>query len=234
MEQPPFILCASPRQGNSLQAARVFATGLAAATGLAGLSELAQAVEPAQLPDYRVLPCIDCGACSNPEAVFPPEEDGSDENGGRVGPWSVCPQSRLDRSAELFRQLTRARLVAISSPIYFYHLPAILKALLDRCQIYWQMREQGKAPAIIPARKAHIILLAARKKGDKLFSGSLVTLKYALAPFGLELAEPLLLHGLDQPGDLSLRPELLRATRAYGEKAAAALAARQLADAGNG
>jgi hypothetical protein len=61
--------------------------------------------------------------------------------------------------------------------------------------------------------------LAARARGEKLFEGSLLTLRYALAALNMRLAEPLLLRGLDGPGDLRGRPEAARAVIAYGEAA---------------
>ncbi len=60
----------------------------------------------------------------------------------------------------------------------------------------------------LPKRKAYIILLCAREKGEEIFQGSLLSLRFFLAPFNIELAEPLLLRNLDQSKDLASRPEL--------------------------
>ncbi len=58
MPAPPLLLCASPRKGNSLEAAHLFALGFNAARA-AGVPEL----QPTMLSTCNVLPCVDCGAC---------------------------------------------------------------------------------------------------------------------------------------------------------------------------
>ncbi len=189
----PFVLSASPRHGNSLEAVRQFCLGLAAAGG--------PQTSPERLARYNVRPCVACGVCD------------------RAG--TVCPQAAHDDSNALFRRLWQAPLLAISAPIYFYHLPAALKAAIDRCQFYYRAYERKEAPiTALPRRKAFIMLLGAREQGDNLFTGSLLTLKLALKPFNFELAEPLLLRGLDAPNALAARPDMLEALRAYGTAAA--------------
>ncbi|MCL1889951.1 MAG: NAD(P)H-dependent oxidoreductase [Desulfovibrionaceae bacterium] len=186
------MLAASPRAGNTLEAARLFAAGFARKRD--GLSTIL-------LSDYRVLPCQACGAC--------------DSQGG------VCPQAALDDSLHLFDRLVQAPFLALAAPIYFYHLPAQLKALLDRCQFYHQAAARGEFPQPgFSGRPVRVILLGARITGKELFRGSLLSLKWALAPLGFELAEPLLLRGLDGPADLQTREDFRELLLAYGEAAA--------------
>jgi len=188
----PWLLAASPRAGNTLEAARLFAAGFARKRP--GLSTIL-------LNDYRVLPCQACGVCDRQGAV--------------------CPQAALDDSRHLFDRLVQAPFLALAAPIYFYHLPAQLKALLDRCQFYHQAATRGefRQPGF-RGRRARVILLGARISGEELFRGSLLSLKWALAPLGFELAEPLLLRGLDSPVDLQTRKDFRELLLDYGEAAA--------------
>lgn len=153
-----------------------------------------------QLSDYNILPCVDCGTC------------------GKNLP---CPFLKRDDSQPFMQALLQAPILAFTAPIYFYHLPAQLKALIDRCQQYYAWRENSFfALESLPRRKAFVILLGARKQGEQLFKGALLSLKFALAPFNIELAEPLTLHGLDKPADLSGHAAHQNKIRNYGKEAA--------------
>ncbi|MEW5775094.1 MAG: flavodoxin family protein [Thermodesulfobacteriota bacterium] len=188
------VLACSPRTGgNSDAAARLFAQGA---------EQAGAEVRRAALRDYRVLPCTGCGACA-----VPPH---------------ACALARDDAAEELFGLCLEASAVCIAAPIFFYHLPAPLKAWIDRGQSLYQRREAG-APALagLPRRPAYACLVAGRPRGAQLFSGSLLTLKYFFAPMNLDLAEPLAFRGIDAPGDLEADPAacaaLLAAGRAAGD-----------------
>lgn len=200
----PLLLCASPRRGNSLGAARLFAQGFNAALGPGKSGALEAELNPTMLSTCSVLPCVDCGACRR----------------GRS-----CPLLTRDDSAALFTAFLKAPFIALAAPIYFYHLPAQLKALLDRCQQYFAWREQGLGGLeALPPRRAFVMLCAARERGEQLFNGALLSLRYALAPFNLEVASPLLLRGLDRPGDIDRHPDYPPAVRSLGAQAASLLA----------
>ena len=187
----PLLLCASPRAGNSLAGAALFRAGF-------NRRAAAPLLPPAlRLRDYPLAPCLGCEACARPDAA--------------------CPQAAGDKSAELFRLLLAAPLLALASPVYFYHLPAQLKALLDRCQFHYRraLREKNTAPP----RPAFIMLIAARRKGRLLFQGSLLSLRLALGALNFRLEAPLLLRGLDGPEDLTAYPETQKSLELYGEAA---------------
>lgn len=225
-ELPFCVLAASPRPGgNTDAAARLFLQGFSRAAGgearKAGPEDTSRDVEPTYLRSYRVDPCVSCHACTRAarqmRCLAPAEQD-------TPGPGPAlsfgCPLTLKDSSAPLLRMLAKSVGLCIVAPIYFYHLPAALKALVDRTQPFWALREAGvTCYSGQPPRLCHVVLLAARPKGDKLFEGSLLTLKYALHPLNIRLAAPLLLHGLDAPSDLLERPEAMRSLVAYGEEA---------------
>ncbi len=187
------LFSCSPRPGgNSDQAALLFAQGL---------HEVGGSGQTVVLRRHTVHPCVGCHRC---------EHD----------PDRACFLASMDQSGRLFQLLQSAPLVFFASPIYFYHLPAIFKMFIDRGQSYFlRYQDKDKRLLALPRRKAHVCLVAGRKRGEHLFEGSLLTLRYFLAPFNLELAEPLLLRGLDLPNDLANDPAAGAAVLEYGRAA---------------
>ncbi|MCA1946290.1 MAG: NAD(P)H-dependent oxidoreductase [Desulfovibrio sp.] len=172
------------------------------------LAECAAVGVPAERLSLRsacVLPCLGCQRCALP-------------------PGGLCVQSPKDQSAQLFAPLLTAPAVCFAAPIYFYHLPSGFKAFIDRAQSFYARRERGDAVMrALPPRKAYVVLVAGRTRGERLFEGALLTLKYFLEPFNITLADPCLLRGVDQPGDLA-RLAIDEVT-AYARAAAAAMRA---------
>lgn len=76
----------------------------------------------------------------------------------------------------------------------------------------------------LPPRLAHAVLLGGRKRGEKLFDGTLLTLKYFLWPFKRTLGESVCLRGVDKPGDLRADREACASVEALARKVWKALA----------
>lgn len=172
------ILAASVRPGgNSDLAARIAAEGAT----VCGYEP-----EIVHVRDYRINPCTACGSCFVSSAP--------------------CPAAQGDDSEELFQKVLACRHLVIASPIYFYHLPAIFKLFIDRAQYYYGQREQKDSVLLQrPSQAFHCVMVSGRPRGEQLFAGSLLTLKFFLAPFNFYPARPLLIRGLDQVSDLASR-----------------------------
>jgi multimeric flavodoxin WrbA len=176
--------CSHRRCGNSDRAAQWLADGVRGAGGQADIL---------YVRDHEVRPCLACGYCDDPG-----------ERRGR----DLCVLGPGDAAWDLFKPLLTARAVIFASPIYFYHLPSMFKTWIDRSQQFWAARAEG-APWLteLPPRTARAVLLAGRPRGDKLFEGAAVTLKYFLHNFAMPLDEPLTFRGVDDPDDLTNRAE---------------------------
>lgn len=164
----------------------------------------------AALRDYSVQPCLACLACAK-------------------APDSRCVLAEKDQAEELFAALMSADAVVFASPIYFYGLPSRCKTWVDRSQRFWEARRKGEAwITALPRRRAFACLVAGQPGGRMVFEGARLTLKYFLVNFGLELAEPLGLRGVDARGELAANADALDAVRGLGRQAglAAAQAAR--------
>ena len=137
-------------------------------------------------------------------------------------PGHACILAQRDDCEGLLRLLYTASAVFWLAPIFFYHLPAQSKALIDRAQAYWHLkRNQDPEIMALPPRQAHVLLIAARSRGEKLFEGSLSTLRYFFEPFNVTLAEPLLITGLDGPQDLMRATEQARRVADWAAAASA-------------
>jgi len=193
----PIVFLCGPRAGGNSDTA-----GLAFADGLARSGRVPRVIA---LREQAVAPCRGCGACA--------------------GAGHRCPLDNEGDAAEtLFAAMDAAPLVAFASPIYFYHVPALFKALIDRAQRRYAIRAAaGATPAAgakdAASRLAYPLLVAGRPQGERLFEGALLTLKYFLWPFGFVLGQPGLLRGLDAPGDLAGYAEGLAMLGALGEAA---------------
>ncbi|SNR67283.1 NADPH-dependent FMN reductase [Humidesulfovibrio mexicanus] len=195
------LACSHRAGGNSDAAAQV----VAEAAGQAGARARVLA-----LRDFSVLPCLACLACAK-------------DNGSR------CVLAGKDQAEELFAALMRADAVVVASPIYFYGLPSRCKTWVDRSQRFWEARRKGEAwIAALPQRRAFACLVAGQPGGRMVFEGARLTLKYFLVNFGLELAEPLGLRGVDARGEFAANADALDAVRGLGRQAgqAAVQAAR--------
>ena len=87
-----------------------------------------------------------------------------------------------------------------------------------------------RKPEGVDRKSAYIIgsglaaLAAARPRGEQLFTGSLLGLKYFFASFGARMADTRTLRGLSCPGDLLSRPDLCAGLERWGRDWAARLA----------
>lgn len=189
---PALILACSPRRGgNTDTAAALLAAALSPPTGAAS-------AEIRRVADVEPGPCLACDACA-----------------ARPG---TCV--RHDAALPLLKDMASASAACLVSPIYFYHLPAQAKALVDRAQAFWHLSPDRKPGG---GRRLGVVLLGARPRGDKLFSGALLTVRYMAEALGLTVAEPLLLYGLDGADALRSRPDLGERVTEYGRALAAAV-----------
>ena len=155
------------------------------------------------LREYDVTSCGGCQRCADIEH-------------------GICRFAAKDEAGELFEPLLGSQLLFFVSPIYFYHLPSVFKAFIDRGQAFWVQRRQGNPKMLaLPPRKAHVVLLAAREKGGKMFEGSLLTLRFFLKAFNVELAEPLLLRQVDNEDDLAGNAQFQKLIYDYARRASA-------------
>ncbi|MBE0475603.1 MAG: flavodoxin family protein [Coriobacteriia bacterium] len=156
---------------------------------LSGVREAGGEAVKLVVRDYGIQPCEGCHACS---------EDGE------------CVLR--DRMHEIYPMLDGAEAVVVASPLFFATVPAVLKALYDRCQPYWARRYVLKQQ---PGPKRPGALLVAGGGGDPFGAeGAVLTTRSVFAVLRVEYAHELVVKGVDSPADIGRRTEdLARAGR---------------------
>jgi multimeric flavodoxin WrbA len=119
----------------------------------------------------------------------------------------------------LYAKLLEADGIVLASPMFFYGITAQLKALIDRSQALWARKHILKQNWPGAGRKGAFIAVGATK-GEKLFDGSIATVKYFFKTIGVEYAEELLIRGVDQKGDIQKHPSALKDAFELGQRLA--------------
>lgn len=144
--------------------------------------------------EMRISPCVECGSC---------------ETTGRC---AIEDDMQL-----VYEQLECADAIVIATPIFFYHVPAQLKCLIDRAQALWARRRISKAPNDAPKRRGYLIAVGATS-GQRLFDGARLTIKYFIEAVGAEYAGELLVRGVERKGDVLKRPDAICEARELARK----------------
>lgn len=172
------ILQCSPHAGGvSDRLARYFADGLS--TGSCPVRILA-------LRDIPFHACDGCNAC-------------------KKAPYE-CSYAAKDDLSELYAALQNSRLAVFSSPIYFYALPSLCLAFIDRAQSLWNKSQNIANSKTFPPGIA--LFAAARAKGQKLFTGASLCLSCFLKSGGGTLLAKYAFRDLEHIDALAARPHI--------------------------
>lgn len=152
--------------------------------------------EPVRLRvvDAAVTPCRGCNACS------------------KTGRCVVT-----DGMDAIYPQLDAADVIAIATPVFFATVPAVLKALYDRCQPYWARRYVLGEPAEATRRPGAILVVGGG--GDPFGTTCAITsTRSVFAVLGVSADEILEVVGPDAASDITSRPEALARAREIGRE----------------
>ncbi len=129
----------------------------------------------------NIVPCIGCGHC---------EKKG------------YCITKDDDMTNEIYPLLREADVVVLAAPIYFYNVPAQLKAPIDRTQTLWSRKY--KLNLTDPARhyRRGFLLAQGATKGKNLFEGVDLTAKYFFDAVGAEFSGSLTYRHIEAIGDM--------------------------------
>lgn len=161
---------------------------------LVGLTKAGGSFEKIVLPDLAIAPCREDHHCL------------------RTGECSI-----QDDAGELFRKILEAEKIVLASPVFFYALPAQLKALVDRVELYFIRKYSLKQSIPGLPRHAFVIMVGATE-GERTFEGSFVTLKEFFSILNANISGRLTFRGIEKTDDLKKRPGHLAEARAAGAK----------------
>ena len=129
-------------------------------------------VEIVSVRDYKVNPCLGCNACFKTDGI--------------------CAQK--DDMAIIYEKMSRADMLVIASPVYFYGISAQLKAVIDR--FHNPIRDSFHI-------KKMALLLVGAASLPELFNAILTEYNLCLKFFEIEDAGKVLVRGVKDKGDIN-------------------------------
>ena len=124
-----------------------------------------------------------------------------------------------DVETEIYPLIRQAEVVVLATPIFFFNMTAQLKAVVDRCQLFWARKYRFKL--VDPAKKTKrgFLLSVGASKGKSLFDGLELTAKYFYDAIDARFDGSLTYREIEGPKDMARHPTVT----ADVEKAAADL-----------
>lgn len=181
--------CGSPRKNGN--------TEILLEEFLKGAQMEGAAVECLYITDFSITPCRECLACF---------QDGQ----------CVIP----DDMQEIYPRLLAADIVVLASPIFFYGVTGWSKALIDRGQALWARKYVLHDPSLGKEgkRREGFFISVGGTKGQKMFEGAILTVKYFFDAFNARYAGELLFRGVDAKGDILKQPNALTDSLSAGKR----------------
>ncbi len=167
-------------------------------------SALGAEVERITPSRLAIRPCIECRTC---------EKTG------------VCAID--DDMQQVYGLMRRADVIVVASPIFFYSVTGSLKALIDRTQCLWARRYLFKLTDPGSPWRKGIFLSVGATRGEKLFEGASLTMKYFFDAVGAAFSGGLYYRQIENPGDIEKHPTALPDAGALAESVVGPLAARK-------
>lgn len=129
--------------------------------------------------------------------------------------YTVCSKKGFcpiddDMKNEIYPLLCKADVIVVATPIFFYHTTAQLKALIDRCQVFWARKYLLKLSDPDPKFRRGFLLALGASKGENLFDGVHLTVKYFFDAVGASYYGSLTYRQISNPGDMEKHPTVLK------------------------
>jgi len=146
---------------------------------LLGAEQMGAEVDKVVVSEIKVHPCMEIYACR------------------REGKCAI-----KDDMEWLYVKLLEADHIVFSSPIFFYGLTSQAKAIVDRCQALWVRKYTlGMETGDKRVRRGVFVSVGATR-GEKLFDGAVLTVKYFFNAIGVKYAGDLLIRGIEHEAQI--------------------------------
>jgi len=162
---------------------------------LEGASDAGAEIEKVLVSRLKISPCLEIYACF---------KDGK------------C--TIRDDMQPLYDKLLEADHIVLASPIFFYGVTAQAKALIDRCQALWARQHVlgiGKEDKRV---RRGVFISVGATRGEKLFDGAVLTVKYFFDAVGVKYSGDLLIRGIDDKAQIKERPPALEDAFRLGQE----------------
>ncbi len=113
-----------------------------------------------------------------------------------------CPLQD-DMKDDIYALITEADVIVVATPVFFYNMTAQLKALIDRCQVFWarKYRFKLKEPGI--AQRKGFLLSVGASRGKQLFEAIELSTRYFFDAVSADYDGGLTYRGMENAGDLA-------------------------------
>ena len=162
-------------------------TSILLSSFLAEAERLGSEVYNLEVSGKKINPCTGCGECESK---------------------GLCVID--DDMMEVYHLLRRADIIVMATPIFFYSVPAQLKALIDRSQAMWSRKYIHKLNDPTQKWRIGFLLSLGATKGKNLFEGVTLTTKYFFDAVGARYCGSLTFRQIEEPRGIKKHPTALR------------------------
>ncbi len=162
---------------------------------LAGVEQMGAEVEKVAVSEIKVHPCMEIYACR------------------REGKCAI-----KDDMQWLYGKLLETDHVVFSSPIFFYGLTSQAKAIVDRCQALWVRKYILGMGAGDKRIRRGVFVSVGATRGEKLFDGAVLTVKYFFNAVGVKYAGDLLIRGIEYEAQIGEHATVLQDAFRLGQR----------------
>lgn len=150
-------------------------------------------VEPIIVPRYRIAPCIECNGC-----------------------WKEGICVVQDDFQLLYPKLERAERIILATPMFFAHVSAQAKQLIDRCQCFYARKYivRRPMPPVSHPRKGYLVAAAGHPRIR--FDGMSLTMRVWMDALDATYGGALTFNNLEDAGDAASNPDMLGRAFQFG------------------
>ncbi|NOZ64187.1 MAG: flavodoxin family protein [Caldiserica bacterium] len=159
-----------------------------------GIEEAGGKAEKIYLRELNISPCDSCGGCY--------------KNG-------VC--SKKDGMLYLHAKFMECEVLCLSAPVYFLSLPAQVKAVIDRCQVYW-VKKYILGEQLRESRGKGVFLSASGTKSDDVFYCAEKLARVFFNTLEYECVFSRFFGGMEKKGDIIREFEGRKEVKEFGKK----------------
>lgn len=128
---------------------------------------------------------------------------------------------------EGYPRLREAEVILMATPVFFYNVPAQLKALIDRCQTLWARKYRLKLKDPRHRQRRGFLLSVGATGGANLFEGIKLTARYFFDAVDADFTGSLTYRRIEGPKDMADHPTVREDVRAAAAELLQPLVARK-------
>ncbi len=108
-----------------------------------------------------------------------------------------------DIKSEIYPLIRQAEVVVLATPIFFFNMTAQLKAVVDRCQLFWARKYRFNLTDPAKMTKRGFLLSVGASKGKSLFDGLQLSAKYFFDAIDAHFEGSLTYREIEGPKDMA-------------------------------